>query len=93
MNEIKRFNYSDDTLIIYSSDNGIPFPSGRTNLYDPGMKEPFLMHIPLQPTTWNKVIYFRYLIYLAQRLTYIILLLLWIILNSLLIQTIQTYNQ
>ena len=30
------FGYIDDTLIIYSSDNGIPFPSGRTNFYDPG---------------------------------------------------------
>lgn len=54
LKEIQKFNYSQDTLVIYSSDNGIPFPSGRTNLYDPGMKEPFLMHIPQQPETWNK---------------------------------------
>lgn len=27
----------NDTLVIYSSDNGIPFPSGRTNLYDSGI--------------------------------------------------------
>lgn len=57
LEEIQKHGYLNDTLIIYSSDNGIPFPSGRTNLYDPGMKEPLLLHIPQQPETWNKVIY------------------------------------
>ena len=34
---LSEFGYIDDTLVIYSSDNGIPFPSGRTNFYDPGI--------------------------------------------------------
>ncbi|KAG8181102.1 hypothetical protein JTE90_003151 [Oedothorax gibbosus] len=48
LQELKNFKHENDTLVIYTSDNGIPFPSGRTNLYDPGMAEPFLLHIPQQ---------------------------------------------
>ena len=55
LEEIQKHNYLNDTLVIYTSDNGIPFPSGRTNLYDPGIREPFLLHIPQHPKTWNKV--------------------------------------
>jgi N-sulfoglucosamine sulfohydrolase len=36
LQELKAAGFEKNTLIIYSSDNGIPFPSGRTNLYDPG---------------------------------------------------------
>ncbi|GIY20200.1 n-sulphoglucosamine sulphohydrolase [Caerostris darwini] len=53
LKELKEFNHDNDTLVIYTSDNGIPFPSGRTNLYDPGMAEPFLMHLPQQ--TYSQV--------------------------------------
>lgn len=45
----------DDTLVIYTSDNGIPFPSGRTNMYDPGVREPMLISDPTRPQTWGKV--------------------------------------
>ena len=38
LEELKQWQLEDDTLIIFSSDNGIPFPSGRTNFYDPGLK-------------------------------------------------------
>lgn len=36
MKELEQAGVKDDTLIIYTSDNGIPYTSGRTNLYDPG---------------------------------------------------------
>ena len=36
MQELKNHGVENDTLVIFSSDNGIPFPSGRTNFYDPG---------------------------------------------------------
>lgn len=36
LSELKNSGHLDDTLIIYTSDNGIPFPAGRTNLYDSG---------------------------------------------------------
>ncbi|KAK7075918.1 hypothetical protein SK128_001334 [Halocaridina rubra] len=42
-----------DTIIIYTSDNGIPFPSGRTNFYEPGMVEPLLISSPEHPASWG----------------------------------------
>ncbi len=36
----------DDTLVIYLSDNGIPFPGAKTNLYDPGMRLPLVIRSP-----------------------------------------------
>jgi N-sulfoglucosamine sulfohydrolase len=36
LKELADAGYEDSTLVIYTSDNGVPFPSGRTNLYDPG---------------------------------------------------------
>ncbi|XP_052759243.1 N-sulphoglucosamine sulphohydrolase [Galleria mellonella] len=44
--ELEAAGHLQDTLIIFTSDNGIPFPSGRTNLYDPGLREPLLISSP-----------------------------------------------
>lgn len=44
--ELKKSGKYDSTLIIYTSDNGIPFPNGRTNLYDSGMTEPMFISSP-----------------------------------------------
>ncbi|XP_033108057.1 N-sulphoglucosamine sulphohydrolase-like [Anneissia japonica] len=46
LNELKEAGHDKDTLILYTSDNGIPFPSGRTNFYEPGMAEPMLLSSP-----------------------------------------------
>lgn len=46
LEELKRAGFEENTLVIYSSDNGIPFPYGRTNLLDPGMAEPLLVSSP-----------------------------------------------
>lgn len=56
LNELEMAGYLNNTLIIYSSDNGPPFPNGRTNLYDPGIAEPLLISNPFHPTFWNSVI-------------------------------------
>ncbi|VDI83346.1 Hypothetical predicted protein [Mytilus galloprovincialis] len=53
LRELEIAGYLDDTLIIYTSDNGIPFPNGRTNLYDSGITEPFLLSSPLHRSTWG----------------------------------------
>lgn len=37
LEELENAGFKNNTLVIYTSDNGIPFPSGRTNLYDPGI--------------------------------------------------------
>lgn len=48
MEELKQAGHADDTLVIYTSDNGPPVPGGRTNLYDSGMAEPMFMSAPSQ---------------------------------------------
>ncbi|XP_050502787.1 N-sulphoglucosamine sulphohydrolase [Diabrotica virgifera virgifera] len=55
IDELKKSGHYDNTLIIYSSDNGIPFPNGRTNLYDSGVAEPLLISSPLHKERRNHV--------------------------------------
>ena len=55
LNELKQAGFEDNTLVIYSSDNGIPFPTGRTNLFDPGMAEPYLVSSPYAPGRWGDI--------------------------------------
>lgn len=57
LKELEDAGFKDDTLVIYTSDNGIPFPSGRTNLYDPGMAEPMIIHSPYHESRRNEVTY------------------------------------
>ncbi len=38
----------EDTLIIFLSDNGPPFPAAKTTLYEPGMKLPLIVRDPSQ---------------------------------------------
>jgi len=44
--ELKKSGRYDDTLIIYISDNGIPFPGAKTTLYDPGVHLPMIVRSP-----------------------------------------------
>ncbi|XP_017272297.1 N-sulphoglucosamine sulphohydrolase [Kryptolebias marmoratus] len=53
LQELRDAGYENDTLIIYSSDNGIPFPNGRTNLYDSGTAEPMLVSSPEHRERWG----------------------------------------
>ena len=55
LKELAEAGHTNDTLVIYTSDNGIPFPVGRTNLFDPGMAEPLLVSNPQQNSTWSHV--------------------------------------
>lgn len=38
----------DETLIIFVSDNGMPFPGAKTNLYDSGIHLPLIVRAPNQ---------------------------------------------
>jgi len=38
----------DDTMVIYISDNGIPFPGAKTTLYEPGIRLPCIVRSPYQ---------------------------------------------
>nr|CAD7398494.1 unnamed protein product [Timema poppensis] len=57
LQELRDAGFEDDTLIVYSSDNGVPLPSGRTNLYDPGMAEPMFISSPEHVERRNQVTY------------------------------------
>ena len=37
---------ADETLVIFLSDNGRPFPGAKTNLYDPGLHLPLIVRAP-----------------------------------------------
>ncbi|KAK1162253.1 N-sulfoglucosamine sulfohydrolase-like [Acipenser oxyrinchus oxyrinchus] len=55
LKELQDSGFGNDTLVIYSSDNGIPFPNGRTNLYWSGTAEPLLVSSPEHPQRWGQV--------------------------------------
>lgn len=55
LQELQGAGVLNDTLVIFTSDNGIPFPSGRTNLYWPGVAEPLLVSSPEHRTRWGQV--------------------------------------
>nr|XP_012141558.1 PREDICTED: N-sulphoglucosamine sulphohydrolase isoform X2 [Megachile rotundata] len=55
LKELEDAGFKDNTLVIYTSDNGIPFPSGRTNLYEPGLAEPMMIRSPIANHRKNSV--------------------------------------
>ncbi|XP_063701747.1 N-sulphoglucosamine sulphohydrolase [Culicoides brevitarsis] len=57
LRELEAAGLANDTLVMYTSDNGPPFASGRTNLYDPGVREPFFLHSPDNTKRQNQVTY------------------------------------
>ncbi|KAH8358717.1 hypothetical protein KR093_002020 [Drosophila rubida] len=46
LRELQAAGLADDTLVIYTSDNGPPFPGGRTNLYEHGIRSPLIVSSP-----------------------------------------------
>ncbi|XP_071968437.1 N-sulphoglucosamine sulphohydrolase [Engystomops pustulosus] len=55
LSELRSAGHENDTLVIFSSDNGIPFPNGRTNLYWSGRAEPLLISSPGHPRCSGQV--------------------------------------
>jgi N-sulfoglucosamine sulfohydrolase len=45
---LRETGHWDDTLLIYMSDNGMPFPGAKTTLYEPGMRLPLIVRAPGQ---------------------------------------------
>lgn len=54
LQELRDAGYENETLVIYSSDNGIPFPHGRTNLYRSGTAEPMIVSSPEHRKRWGE---------------------------------------
>jgi len=48
LREVKAAGAADSTLVLLFSDNGIPFPSGKTNLLEQGQHEPLIISSPAQ---------------------------------------------
>ncbi|KAI5634862.1 sulfatase domain-containing protein [Phthorimaea operculella] len=46
LKELEAAGHSEDTLVMYTSDNGVPFPAGRTNMYEPGIRVPLIVSMP-----------------------------------------------
>ncbi|WP_018974083.1 sulfatase family protein [Rudaea cellulosilytica] len=46
LRELKESGYEDDTLVIYLSDNGRPFPGAKDNLYYEGIHLPLIVRAP-----------------------------------------------
>lgn len=46
LDELKKADHDNDTLVIYASDNGMPFPGAKTTLYDAGVHLPFIIRVP-----------------------------------------------
>ena len=54
LDELKAAGVDKDTLVVYTSDNGIPFPNGRTNLYESGITVPLLVSNPYSTKRWGE---------------------------------------
>jgi N-sulfoglucosamine sulfohydrolase len=48
MKEIETQGVADNTVVIFISDNGRPFPRDKTSLYDGGIRTPFIVRWPKQ---------------------------------------------
>jgi len=46
MAELKKQGEDENTVVIYMSDNGRPFPRAKTRMYDSGIKTPFIVRWP-----------------------------------------------
>lgn len=54
LEELKTAGVENNTLVLYTSDNGIPFPNGRTNLYESGVNVPLLISNPHSTKRWGE---------------------------------------
>jgi N-sulfoglucosamine sulfohydrolase len=48
MDGLKKTGVLDETLVIFLSDNGMPFPGAKTTLYDAGTRLPLIVSSPKQ---------------------------------------------
>jgi len=46
MAELEKRDLAENTIVIFLSDNGFPFPRGKATVYDSGIKTPFVVKWP-----------------------------------------------
>lgn len=49
LDALKETGHADDTLVVFLSDNGPPFPGAKTTSYEPGTKLPLVVRDPFAP--------------------------------------------
>lgn len=54
MAEIDRQGIVEETMVIFMSDNGRPFPRDKTTVYDSGIRTPFIVRWPAQVAPGSK---------------------------------------
>jgi len=52
---LDRFDLSDETLVIFTTDHGMPFPLAKCSLYDPGLRTAFIARWPQHGWTVGRV--------------------------------------
>lgn len=46
LDELERQGVAENTVVVFISDNGMPFPRAKTTLYDAGIQTPFIVRWP-----------------------------------------------
>ena len=54
LQSLEDYEFNDNTLQLFVSDNGSPFPNAKTNLYKTGMNEPMMISNSLDKSHWGK---------------------------------------
>ena len=46
IHSLKDINHYQNTLILFTTDHGIPFPRAKGTFYDPGIETSLILHYP-----------------------------------------------
>ena len=46
LQSLEKSRVADNTLVVFTSDHGIPYPGAKWSLYDPGIETPLIMYHP-----------------------------------------------
>ncbi|MEN6385324.1 MAG: sulfatase [Phycisphaerales bacterium] len=55
LKKIDKCKISDNTILIFTADHGIPFPRAKCSLYEPGLQVPFIIKWPQRNWIGGKV--------------------------------------
>ncbi len=55
LDELRKSPVAQDTLVVFTSEHGIPYPGAKWCLYDPGIETPLIMYHPDSQLTGGKV--------------------------------------